>query len=275
MQDAYLRWQGLTDEQLRGVRSPEDYLAVVVVRLSLDRLRSARARREEYVGPWLPEPLIMESESVEAEVAVAEVSEEGLSVAVMVLLESLTPVERAVFLLREVFGYGYDEVSRIVGKSEANCRQIARRAKASVAARRPRFEPSKEDQEHLMESLVEAASEGDMEGLLSLLAEDVALYSDGGGKVSAARNPIHGRDRVARFILGVLEKRRRRPGFGVPLPFAVRRTWINGGPGLVGYVGAQPAGVLTLEIAAGARIRGIYMVLNPDKLSAVPRLPGT
>ena len=125
-----------------------------------------------------------------------------------------------------------------------------------------------------MKSLVEAASEGDMESLLSLLAEDVALYSDGGGKVSAARNPIYGRQRVARFILGVLAKRRRRPGFGLPLPFAVRRVWINGGPGLVGYVGAQPVGVLTLEVV-GANIRGIYMVINPDKLSALPQLSST
>jgi RNA polymerase sigma-70 factor (ECF subfamily) len=268
VQDTYLRWQGLTDEQLQRVRSPEDYLAAVVVRLSLDRLRSARARREEYVGPWLPEPLLTEPESGETEV----VAEESLSVAVMVLLESLTPVQRAVFLLREVFGYGYGEISRIVGRSEANCRQIARRAKASVAARRPRFKPSSEEHEDLMRRLVEAASGGDMDGLLSLLSEDAAVYTDGGGEVTAARNPVLGRDRAARFILGVLDKRRRQHDSEEISRFSVSLARVNAGPGLVGYVDDEPVVVVSVEVTE-ARIRRIYIVLNPKKLSAVPRLP--
>lgn len=270
VQDTYLRWQGLTDEQLQQIRSPADYLAAVVLRLSLDRLRSAKVRREEYVGPWLPEPLLTETDSGETEA----VARESLSVAVMVLLESLSPVERAVFLLREVFGYGYDDLSRIVGKSEANCRQIARRAKASVTARRPRFEPSSEEQEDLLSRFIEAASNGDMDGLLSLLSEDVAIYTDGGGEVRAARNPVFGRDRVARFILGVLDKRRHQHGREELSRFSVSLETVNGGPGLVGYVDEEPVIVLSVEVTQD-RIRRIYEVLNPRKLSAVPRLPRT
>lgn len=268
VQDTYLRWQGLTDEQLHEIRSAEDYLAAVVLRLSLDRLRSARVRREEYVGPWLPEPLLVEPASAETEM----VAEESLSVAVMVLLESLSPVERAVFLLREIFGYGYDEVSRIVGKSETNCRQIARRAKDSVAARRPRFEPSRDDQKRLLQSLLEAASGKDMDGLLSLLSEDAAIYTDGGGEVSAARNPVFGGDRVARFLLGVLDKRRRQHDTEEISRFSMSPAQVNGEPGLVGYVGDKPVFVVSVEVEE-ARIRHIYVVLNPDKLSAVPTLP--
>lgn len=268
VQDTYLRWQGLTDEQLRKVRSPEGYLAAVVLRLSMDRLRSARVRREEYVGPWLPEPLLVEPQSSEAEA----VAEESLSVAVMVLLESLSPVERAVFLLRKVFGYGYDEISPIVGKNEANCRQIAHRAKASVAARRPRFEPSREDREKLLRRLVEAAYEGDMDGLLSLLSEDATIYTDGGGEVTAARNPVFGRDRVARLLLGALEKRRRQHDSEEISRFYVRLARVNGGPGLVGYLSEEPVFVVSVG-ATESHIRRIYMVLNPDKLSAVPWLP--
>ena len=270
VQDTYLRWQRLTDEQLRKVRSPKDYLAAVALRLSLDRLRSARVRREEYVGPWLPEPLLVEPQSGESEV----LAEESLSVAVMVLLESLSPLERAVFLLREVFGYGYDEISPIVGKSEANCRQIARRAKASVAARRPRFEPSSENRQELLRRFVEAAYRGDMDGLLSLLSEDVAIYTDGGGEVRAARNPVFGRDKVARFILGILDKRRRQHDREEILRFSVSLATVNGEPGLVGYVDEEPVIVLSVEITEG-RIRRIYEVLNPKKLSAAPRLSRT
>lgn len=267
VQDTCLRWQGLTENRLREIGSARDYLCTVVARLAIDRLRSARARREEYVGPWLPEPLLEQAEPADAEV----VARETLSVAVMVLLESLSPVERTVFLLREVFGYGYDEISPIVGKSETNCRQIARRAKASVASRRPRFEPSKEKQEQLLRSFISAAYEGDMESLLWLLAEDVVVYTDGGGKVTAARNPVYGKQRVARFIVGVLDKRRRQHDSVETSRFSVRREWINGKPGLVGYVGAQPIGVLSVEVI-GASIKSIYMVLNPEKLAAVPAL---
>jgi len=155
-------------------------------------------------------------------------------------LESLTPTERAVFLLREVFDYDYSEVSRIVGKSEANCRQIARRARQSVAARRPRFERSSDQEERPTRRFVEACTGGDMDGLLELLSEEITLWSDGGGRVRAALNPIHGPERVARFLLSILGK--------VPPGFVVRREWVKGEPGLVGYVEGHPMSVVTLGI---------------------------
>ena len=255
VQEAYLRWREAPEAE---VRSPKAYLSVVVTRLSIDRLRSARARREEYVGPWLPEPLV--SERAE-EVAVLDELDESLSMAFLVLLESLNPVERAVFILREVFDYDYDEIARIVGKSEANCRQIAHRARQSVAARRPRFERSPEQEERLTQQFAEACMNGDMEGLISLLSEDVTLWSDGGGEVAAAPYPIHGPERVARFLLGVLRT--------VPPGFFARPTWVNGGPGVVGYVDGHPTSVVALDVADG-RLRGVSIVVNPEKLQAVP-----
>jgi RNA polymerase sigma-70 factor (ECF subfamily) len=181
--------------------------------------------------------------------------------AFLVLLESLNPVERAVFLLREVFDYEYEEISSIVGKSEANCRQIARRARQSVAAHRPRFERSLEKENRLTERFVEACMSGDMEGLLKLLSEDVTLWSDGGGKVAASPYPIYGAEKVARFLVGVLRT--------VPPGFFAHPAQINGGPGVVGYVDDHPTGVVALDVAEG-RIRGVRIVVNPDKLRAIP-----
>ena len=215
-------------------------------------------RREEYVGPWLPEPLLSERSEEIAEL------DESLSMAFLVLLESLNPVERAVFILREVFDYDYGEISRILEKSEDNCRQIAHRARQSVAARRPRYERSPEQEERLTERFVEACTSGDMEGLVELLSEDVILWSDGGGKVAAAPYPIHGPERVARFLLGVLRT--------VPPGFSARTTRVNGGPGVVGYVDGRPTGVVALDIADG-RLRGVRIVVNPEKLRALPSSP--
>ena len=255
VQDAYLRWQRAPHAE---ILSPRAYLSAVVTRLCIDQLRSAKALREEYVGPWLPEPLPTEPAPDVAAV------DESLSMAFLVLLESLTPTERAVFILREVFDYDYGEISRLVGKSEANCRQIARRARQSVAARRPRFESSPEQEGRLMESFLDACLGGDMEALLALLSEDVALWSDGGGKTRAALNPIHGAEKVARFFFGVLRK--------APPGFVVRRASINGRPGLVGYFGdGRPHSVATFDVAEGS-IRAIRLVVNPEKLGAVPPL---
>jgi RNA polymerase sigma-70 factor (ECF subfamily) len=255
VQEAYLRWQQAPEAE---VRSPRSYLSAVVTRLSIDRLRSARARREEYVGPWLPEPLV--SERAE-EVAVLDELSESLSIAFLVVLESLNPVERAVFLLREVFDYDYEEISRILGKSEDNCRQIAHRARQSVAARRPRFERSPEQEERLSRQFLEACMSGDMEGLISLLSEDVTLWSDGGGKVAAAPYPIYGPERVARFLLGVLRT--------VPPAFSARPAQVNGAPGVVGYVDGSPTGVVALDVVDG-RLHGVRIVVNPDKLRGIP-----
>ena len=264
LQEAYLRWQRVADSE---VRAPGAYLSTVVTRLSIDHLRSAHTRREEYVGAWLPEPLLTEGKNASDAVAEAAILGESLSMAFLVLLESLTPTERAVFLLREVFDYDYGEVSHLVGKSEDNCRQISRRARQSVAARRPRFESSPEQEESLTQSFLEACLGGDMERLLALLSEDVTLYSDGGGKTRAALNPIHGPEKVARFLAGILGK--------VPPGFVVRRALVNGHPGLVGYFGdGSPQSVVTLEIADG-NIRAISLVVNPEKLGSVPPLRRT
>jgi len=253
VQEAYLRWREVPEGE---VRSPKSYLSAVVTRLSIDRLRSAR--REEYIGPWLPEPLI--SDRAE-ELAAHYELDESLSMAFLVLLESLNPVERAVFLLREVFDYDYEEISSIVRKSEANCRQIARRARQSVAARRPRFERSLEKEKMLTERFVEACMSGDMEGLLELLSEDVTLWSDGGGKVAAGPYPIHGPEKVARFLVGVLRT--------VPPGFFAHPARVNGGPGAIGYVDDHLTGVVALDVAEG-RIHRVRIVVNPDKLRTVP-----
>ncbi len=255
VQEAYLRWQRASEAE---IFSPKAYLSAVVTRLCIDQLRSAKAHREEYVGPWLPDPLPTEPAPDVAAV------DESLSMAFLILLESLTPTERAVFILREVFDYDYDEISRLVGKSEENCRQIARRARQSVAARRPRFESSPEQEGRLMESFLDACLGGDMEGLLALLSEDVTLWSDGGGKTRAALNPIHGADKVARFLSGILRK--------APPGFVVRRASINGRPGLIGYFeDGRPQSVTTFDVAEGS-IRAIRLVVNPEKLQAVPPL---
>ncbi len=259
LQEAYLRWQRTEEE----VRSPRAYLSAVVTRLSIDQLKSARVRREEYIGAWLPEPILTEGEGADAP-AEAAILEESLSMAFMVLLESLTPTERAVFLLREVFDYDYGEVSRLVGKSEENCRQISRRARQSVAARRPRFEASQEQEERLMESFLQACAGGDMEALVSLLSEDVILWSDGGGKVRAALNPIRGADKVIRWFAGILQK--------TPPGLTFRTASVNGRPGAVGYYAdGSPQSVVTLEVE-GESIRAIHFVVNPEKLENIPPL---
>ena len=257
VQEAFVRWQQVS---VTEVRSPKSYLSAVVTRLCLDHLRSEKVRREEYVGPWLPEPLLTDGS---LDVAETVELDETLSMAFLVLLERLTPVERAVFLLREVFDYDYAEIARIVAKSEANCRQIARRARESVAARRPRFEVSPEQEERLMYSFLEACSDGDMESLLALLSEDVILYSDGGGKVRAALNPIYGPEKVSRFLLGILGK--------TPPGFSTKIVWINGHPGVIGYVDDQPMSAVALE-ATVDRIQTIRIVVNPEKLKTIPSL---
>jgi RNA polymerase sigma-70 factor, ECF subfamily len=259
VQEAYLRWQASDRSE---VESPRAYLSTIVTRYCIDQLRSARARREEYVGPWLPEPLVQgEGPDVAEQVELAE----SLSMAFLVLLERLSPVERAVFLLSEVFGYEYAEIARIVERSEANCRQIAHRARQHVRERRPRFDPGSEEQQQLTAQFLQACASGDLSGLMATLAEGVTLWSDGGGKVAAAPRPIQGADRVARFLLGILAKT---PPGGVATGVLV-----NGEPGLITYMEGRPNAVAVLEIAEG-RIQGIRIVVNPDKLQRVPPIRG-
>ena len=259
VQEAFLRWQRTDPAE---VRSPRAYLSTVITRLCINHLKSARTLREEYVGPWLPEPLLtgqVPDPGGDGRLA------ESLSMAFLVLLESLSPVERSVFLLHEVFDYEYAEIAHILGKSEANCRQMLRRAREQVAARRPRFDPSPEQRERLADQFLKTSAEGDLQGLLALLAEDVALWADGGGKTAAALRPIRGADRVVRFITGALRK-------FVPADRVSRRTEINGQPGIISYMGRRPISAVILD-PFGVRIQSIYIVTNPEKLARLPAPP--
>jgi RNA polymerase sigma-70 factor (ECF subfamily) len=255
VQETYLRFEQAVQSE---VQSPKSFLATVVTRLCIDHLRLAYIQRESYVGPWLPEPLQTGPGSGFTEhTALAD----SLSIAFLVLLESLSPVERAVFLLREVFDYDYEEVARIVEKSEANCRQIVHRAQQHITSRRPRFDVSREQRDRLLTQFIETCQNGDMAGFVALLADDIVMLSDGGGKTAAALKPIFGPAKVGRYIFGILTK--------MPANFTVSVMEINGQPALVGYVNGQIYNVLTMDIV-GDRITGLQNILNPDKLRRLP-----
>jgi len=254
VQDAYLRWQEAAEAD---VRSPRAYLTTIVTRLAINQLRAARTKRETYVGPWLPEPLVTEDTPDKVELA------ESLSMAFLVLLERLSPVERAVFLLHEVFDFEYAEIARMVDKTEANCRQLLARAKQRVGTPRTRFEADPEQARRLTQRFTEASVAGDLDGLLALLAEDITVWADGGGKVpGAALKPVHGATPVARFVLGVMRR-------VVPAGTILRHAEINGQPGFIAYVSGRPLSALILDIRDG-RIHTIYAVGNPDKLQTLP-----
>jgi RNA polymerase sigma-70 factor, ECF subfamily len=257
VQEAYLRFHRETAAGT-AIESPKSYLSAVTTRLCIDHLRSARVRRESYVGTWLPEPLLTDDD-LDAE-RHAETAD-SLSMGFLVLLESLTPVERAVFLLREVFEYGYDQIASIVGKTEENCRQIAVRARRQVQAGRPRFEASKAQREELGRRFFRAAAEGDLEGLEGMLAADVVAYADGGGKGLAFPKPVHGRDKVARLLHGAAGQGRR---LGV---VAMRLAEINGQPGAL-FLDADDVAVaaVSLDIADG-QVQTVHAVSNPEKLA--------
>jgi RNA polymerase sigma-70 factor, ECF subfamily len=255
VQEAFLRFHRAVSGG-EEVDSPRAWLAAVTTRLAIDHLRSARVRRERYVGAWLPEPLVTGNEPDAA--AHAEAAD-SLSLAFLALLERLSPVQRAVFLLHDVFGYGYDELAALVGKSEDNCRQIAARARRHVEAGRPRFEASRRQREELARRFFAAIEQGDTEGLVGLLAADAVLYGDGGGKAPALAAPVHGAVRVARFLVG-LARRGRAVGMGA------RPAEINGHPGLVTLdPEGRVLGVLALDIAEG-RVQTVRSIVNPDKL---------
>jgi RNA polymerase sigma-70 factor (ECF subfamily) len=249
VQEAFVRWH---QAGRSAVRSPAAFLTTVVTRLAIDRLRSAERRRAEYVGPWLPEPLVSELDPAEV---VTEA--EQLSLALLATLERLNPVERAVFLLRDVFDFDYAEIAATVGKEEANCRQIGRRARARVGEPVRRYRATREEEDELLQAFVAAAESGDVERLTGLLARDAVLWTDGGGRVKAALNPVDGAERIARFLIGIAGKE----------PPGVRRlpVRVNGDPGLRTDSGSGPRGVVALELAEGLTV-GIRIVVNPDKL---------
>jgi RNA polymerase sigma-70 factor, ECF subfamily len=257
VQEAYLRYHRETAEGT-AIDSPKSYLSAVTTRLCIDHLRSARVRRESYVGTWLPEPVLTD-ERTDAE-RHAETAD-SLSMGFLVLLESLTPVERAVFLLREVFEYDYPEIASIVGKTDENCRQIALRARRQVQAGRPRFEASKAQHRELAQRFFAAAAEGDFQGLEGMLAADVVAYADGGGKGLAFPRPVHGREKVARLLHGAAGQGRR---FGV---VSMRLVEINGQPGAL-FLDADdgPVAAVSLDIADG-QIQTLHAVSNPEKLA--------
>jgi RNA polymerase sigma-70 factor (TIGR02957 family) len=254
VQEAFVR---LVGPAAPAARSPEALASTVTTRLAIDHLRSARVRRELYVGAWLPEPLLTAGE--DADPAHRIEVDETVSMAFLVLLESLSPVERAVFVLREVFEYDYDQVAEIVGKSEANCRQIMARARQRIDERRPRFEASRERRTELAQEFLAACRTGDTKELERLLADDVVFYGDGGGKAAAVTSPVTGALRVARFVAGIARQVAALGGRFEPAE-------VNGQPGarLVDSDGRLGA-VLELTIVDG-RVRELRNILNPDKL---------
>jgi RNA polymerase sigma-70 factor (ECF subfamily) len=259
LQETFLRWQQAADSD---IRNPRAFLVTVITRVCINQLQSARSKREKYFGQWLPEPLVTGPTANTLNMAGIDGS---LSMAFLVLLERLTPVQRAVFLLREVFDYEYQEVADMLGLTESNCRQILKRAKEYVASDRPRFDVSREEQEQLLRQFLETASHGDMQGLISLLSKDVVLYTDGGGKATAVPNPIYGAERVAKFFSAGGQKL-------LPKDLVRRFVEINGQPGVVAYHSGTVFGVLTLDFSKG-KIGSIYIVRNPEKLTLIPNLP--
>jgi RNA polymerase sigma-70 factor (ECF subfamily) len=254
VQEAFVRYQQAGADTV--AESPKAYLASITTRLAIDHLRSARVRRETYPGQWLPEPIVEQTPADHAETA------DSLSMAFLVLLEQLSPVERAVFLMREVFGYEFDEIARTVERSEANCRQILVRARAHVSERRPRFESSRQKREELAQRFFAACRNGDQEALLGLLAADAAVYGDGGGKVQASPVPIVGRDRAARAFIGFTKQ-----AMALGLSFAP--AWVNGQPGAVFHDrDGRAVWVVTVDVVDGA-IAAVRSVVNPDKLGHV------
>ncbi|WP_432945599.1 RNA polymerase sigma-70 factor [Kribbella sp. CA-253562] len=253
LQDAWLSWSAV---DRATVRDPRAYLVRTVTNLSLNRLTSARATRETYVGPWLPEPLLTTPDAAtEAEMA------ETVSTAMMVVLETLNPVERAVFVLREVFGFSHAEIAAALDRPEPTVRQIARRARGHVQARRPRFDTDQQQRAKVTEQFIAACAGGDLNAVMELLAPEVTAWSDGGGKVTAARRPLYGADHVARWMLGVLAK---------PVSAGVvgRPALINGELGILYTVAGQPAGAATFDLSGG-RIQNLRLQLNPDKLAGL------
>ena len=255
VQETYLRWRRATELD-EVIRSPKAWLTTTISRVCLDQLGSARVKREQYVGPWLPEPLAGTSPDIAETVA----DFDSLSLAFLVLLESLSPKERAVFLLHDVFGYDFASVGEIVGESDANCRQLAKRARARMNERRPRFEADQAQRERLTANFLRAVSTGDMPALIETLTDDVTVFSDGGGKVNAARKPVVGRDKVALFLTNLARLAPEGTSFRVEV--------INGQPGIVTLIEGAVRNVVTFDFASSG-IRTIYIVVNPDKLGPV------
>ena len=258
LQETFIRWQRMFPD---GIESPKAMLITITTRLCINHMQSARATREQYFGEWLPEPILT---SPRGNPALSIEIDESLSIAFLLLLERLTPVERAALLLRDVFDYEYSELASILQQSEVNCRQILRRARQHIKAANKRFGASQEQRADLLRRFSDASSKGDMEGLVALLAKDAVFYSDGGGKAPALPKPIHGATTIAR---GVLEGLRRL----VPRNLVRRYLEVNGKPGIVSYLDGRPFSVFSIEICED-QIYQIFIVTNPEKLKHLPQL---
>jgi len=258
LQDTFLRWQRVAEAE---IESPRAFLVTIISRLCINQLQSARVKREEYVGQWLPEPLLTEPS---ADFSDPIQIDETLSMAFLVLLERLNAVERAVFLLREVFDYEYSEIAEVVGRNEPDCRQTFSRARQHVNQMRPRFEPSPKQHEDLLLQFREATSNGDLQGLLALLSKDVIIYTDGGGKARALPRIIYGRENVADSFMEGYKKY-------VPKDVIGRFAQINGQPGIINYHNGQARTVITFDIE-NDYIDTIYVVTNPEKQGRLPSL---
>lgn len=258
LQDTFIRWQQTSELE---IESPRALLVTILTRLAINHLQSARVKREEYVGHWLPEPLVTESRQ---NPSIAFEIDESLSIAFLLLLERLTPMERAVLVLREVFDYEYKEIAAILEQSEANCRQILRRARQHIKEERTRFDASREHREELLRKFSEASSQGNLEGLVALLSREAVFYSDGGGKAPALPRPIYGPENIAR---GMLEGRKRL----VPNNLVRRFVEINGQPGVVSFLDGRAFSVFSLDVADGL-VHRLYVITNPEKLKRIPRL---
>jgi RNA polymerase sigma-70 factor (TIGR02957 family) len=258
VQDAWLRWSAADRPE---VAEPKGYLVRIVSNLALDRLRSAQVRRESYVGPWLPEPLLTSPDVAEdAEMA------ESVSMAMLVVLETLTPLERAVFVLHEVFGFPYGEIAQTLDRSEASVRQLGHRAREHVQARRPRFKTGREQRRAATEQFFAAALGGDLNQLMAVLAPNVTLWTDGGGKVRAALRTISGAGKVARWLVSVADQ----TYAGVePRDMRFRNADINGAPGIVIDGPAGPITAITIDVDDLGRVLAVHLVANPDKLGSL------
>lgn len=254
LQDTWLKWSAV---DVGALDHPRAYLARTVTNLSINRLKSAAVRRESYVGPWLPEPLVTQDDAGHrAEQA------EAVSLAMLVVLETLSPLERAVFVLKDVFGFSYAEIAGILGRAEASVRQVSSRARAHVQARRPRYDAPADTRRRVTDEFLAACVGGDLNQMMELLAPDVTAWTDGGGKIQAALRPLHGADNVARWILGVLRRLPADPGAEPVL--------VNGEPGILITSSGAPDSVIAADLSADGRIEAIRLIRNPGKLGHLP-----
>jgi len=266
VQETYLRWSKVDPAQ---VSNPRAFLVRVTTRLAIDRLRRAKTRRETYVGPWLPEP-ILTGRDVAEDVALAE----SVSMAMLVVLETLSPLERAVFVLREAFGLRYAEIADILGRKEEAVRQLGRRARDHIQERRSRFDTDESEQRRVTERFLEATSTGNLDALMAVLSPEVTLVADGGGRALAPRRPVRGAEKVARFLLAVATEERMarflRSVGSEPIvaDLRVRVAPVNGGPGILVVSGDKPISALVLDVSEGV-VRTIHLVANPEKLAGV------